>query len=53
MKLWWQLGFDIDGKELNDVFARFKTVAASKKVNYINSVFSCMHAPTIINTIIN
>lgn len=29
-----QLGYDIDGKELDGLFARFKTVAGSKKVVY-------------------
>ena len=28
-----QLGYDIDGKELDDLFPRFKSVAENKKVN--------------------
>lgn len=27
-----QLGYDIDGKELDDLFTRFKAVAGNKKV---------------------
>lgn len=33
--IWLQLGYDIDGNELNGVFARFKTIASVKKVNTI------------------
>lgn len=30
-----QLGYDIEGKELEDLFWRFKSVAEKKKVNYV------------------
>lgn len=48
--MWLQLGYDIDGKELDGLFARFKTIAGNKKVHEVLSWLPCSVFPKTLET---